>query len=103
MELDQQLQLDAHDLAIEEKMEIINTCYTKTVGSIISSIPDLDELLTFRKCVRKYARVKMRCINYYHNGIHTEHDKDGKPIKEDYLLSSLKRSRDISLKNDNFL
>ena len=70
--MNQQLQLDAHDLAVEEKMDIVNTCFDKNVNSIIAHMPDLDELLTFRKCVRKYARVKMRCINYYHNGLHKD-------------------------------
>ena len=29
------------------------------------SIPDLEELYAFKKCIRKYSRVKMRCIQYY--------------------------------------
>ena len=29
------------------------------------SIPNLEELFAFKKCVRKYSRVKMRCITYY--------------------------------------
>ena len=69
-------------------MEIVNTCFGETVSSVIASMPDLDELLTFRKCVRKYARVKMRCINYYHNGLHKED-------QQDYLYQSLKRMHDI--------
>jgi len=31
------------------------------------SVPDLEELYSFKKCVRKYARVKLRATHYYND------------------------------------
>ena len=46
------------------------------------SIPNLEELFAFKKCVRKYARVKMRCITYYQRQlINTGSDPLEAPIK----------------------
>ena len=44
---------------------MIDTCYTRTVNSVIMSVPDLEELYNFKRCIRKYGRTKMRVINYY--------------------------------------
>ena len=101
-DLDQQLDFDNHDLAVQERMEIVSTCYQKNVNSVIVSIPSLEELYGFKKCVRKYARVKMRAINYYHYDLNSEKEptKPGevedlvlgpKYIHKDYLLTNLKR------------
>ena len=49
---------------MQERMQIIATCFDKTTDSMIMSIPNLEELYSFKKCVRKYARVKMRCISF---------------------------------------
>ena len=70
-DLNQQLDFDNHDLAVQERMDIISTCYQNNVNSVIVSIPSLEELYAFKKCVRKYARVKMRAINYYHYGLNS--------------------------------
>ena len=79
-ELEQTLQNDNHDIALEEKLTIVSTCFDKTVNSVITQMPDLEELYEFKKCVRKYARVKMRAVNYYHYQIHD---------KQDYLLENI--------------
>ena len=55
-------------------MKIVKTCFDKTVNSIVMQMPDLEELYTFKKCVRKYARVKMRAVNYYSTSLHKDED-----------------------------
>ncbi|CDW77980.1 UNKNOWN [Stylonychia lemnae] len=72
--LEQRLSLDNHDLALEEKMNIVMTCFEKNVNSVIMQIPDLEELFAFKKCVRKYSRVKMRAATYYNSVLHSEED-----------------------------
>jgi hypothetical protein len=57
-------------------MTIISTCFDKTVHSVIMSIPDLEELYNYKRCVRKYSRVKMRTINYYRQVLNKEEDGD---------------------------
>ena len=49
---------------IQKKLDIITTCFDKNVQSVITQVPDLEELYGFKKCVRKYARVKMRAVTY---------------------------------------
>ena len=55
-------------------MQIIGTCFEKNINSIIMQMPDLEELYDFKKCVRKYARVKMRAVTYYNLLLHKEQD-----------------------------
>ena len=61
-ELDAQLKMDNHDISLEEKMQAVNLCFEKNVNSIFMPVPDLEELYAFKKCIRKYARVKMRAV-----------------------------------------
>jgi len=35
-------------------------------------LPDVEELFAFKMCVKKFARVKMRAITYYHKELHKE-------------------------------
>jgi len=65
-ELNTQLRFDNHDIALEERLEIITTCFDKNVGSIILLMPNGDEPTNFLTCVRKFARTKMRTVSYYH-------------------------------------
>ena len=51
------------------------TCFDKNVNSVIMQIPDLEELFAFKKCVRKYSRVKMRAATYYNSVLHKD-DED---------------------------
>ena len=37
-------------------------------------MPDLEELYSFKKCIRKYSRVKMRAANYYHHVLNKDKD-----------------------------
>ena len=80
-----QVSNDSHDMAIQEKLDIISTCLDKNMNSIITAIPNLEELYSFKKCVRKFCRVKMRAVTYYHTELHSKDD-----VPEDYLLSNLK-------------
>ena len=41
--LNAQLRADNHDLALDERLEIINTCFTKTVNSVVMAVPDSEE------------------------------------------------------------
>ena len=66
------MKFDNHDLALEEKLEIITTCFDKNIHSVIIQMPDVEELYAFKKCVRKFARVKMRAVTYYHKELHKE-------------------------------
>ena len=59
-DLDRRLRLDNHDLSTDERLEIITTCFGKTVNSVIMQVPDLEEVFEFKHCVRKYSRVKQR-------------------------------------------
>ena len=86
--LDAQLQSDNHDLALEEKMEIIGTCFKRNINSVVMAIPDVDELYLYKKCVRKYARVKMRAVTYYHKDLHAQDGERG-----EYLLKNLAAMR----------
>ncbi len=63
--LESQLKQDNHDLSVQEKLQIVTTCFDRQVNSVIMQMPDLEELYAYKKCVRKYARVKMRALNYY--------------------------------------
>eukprot|EP00347_Sterkiella_histriomuscorum_P022904 403336719 len=72
--LEQRLKIDNHDQALEEKMNIVMTCFDKTVNSVIMSMPDLEELYAYKKCVRKYSRVKMRAVTYYNQVLHQDED-----------------------------
>jgi len=82
--LDAQLKSDNHDLAVEEKLQIITYCFDKSVNSVVMQLPDVEELHSFKKCVRKYARVKMRAITYYHKDLHAT-EANG----SSYLLKNL--------------
>lgn len=73
-DLEKQLAIDNHDIALEEKMQAVQVCFEKNVNSIFMQMPDLEELYAFKKCVRKYMRVKMRAINYYHHNLHKDED-----------------------------
>ena len=72
--LNRQLKVDNHDFALDERLEIVTTCFDKTIGSVIMQIPDPEELFKFKMCVRKFARVKMRAVNYYHRDLHPHED-----------------------------
>jgi hypothetical protein len=45
---------------------MITYCFDKNVKSVIMQIPNETELYNFKTCLKKYARVKMRAITYYH-------------------------------------
>jgi hypothetical protein len=64
--LNTQLKHDNHDIALDEKLEMITTCFEKNINSVILAVPDTEEAQLFRTCVRKFARVKMRSVSYYH-------------------------------------
>lgn len=83
-QLNRTLKNDNHDMALDEKLEIIGTCFNKTVDSVIMQVPDLSELYAFKKCVRKFARLKMRSVAYYHGTLHAN---------EDYLFKNMKLMR----------
>lgn len=70
--MDAQLKFDNHDLALDEKLEIITTCFDKQIHSVIIQLPDVEELFAFKMCVKKFARVKMRSIAYYHKELHKQ-------------------------------
>lgn len=58
------------------------------------SIPDLEELYNFKRCVRKYSRVKMRTINYV-KSLNYNEDNEKQLIKNINLLRPFeKRSFD---------
>lgn len=42
--LNTQLKYDNHDIALDERLEIVTTCFEKNVGSVIIQMPDGDEL-----------------------------------------------------------
>ena len=72
--VEQQLKMDNHDIALEEKMQVVKVCFDKNINSIFTQMPDLEELYLYKKCIRKYSRVKMRAINYYNLNLHKEDD-----------------------------
>ena len=72
-------------MAVDEKLEMINYCFDKTVNSVISQLPNEEETYAFKTCLRKYARVKMRAVTYYHKHMHFEDAQKG-----EYLLKNLK-------------
>lgn len=39
--------------------------------SVVLQMPDNDEMQQFKKCVRKFSRVKMRTASYYHQQLHS--------------------------------
>ena len=53
-------------------MDIVKVCFEKNINSVIMQVPDLEELYEFKKCIRKYARVKMRAINYYNYSLNKD-------------------------------
>ena len=65
-------------------MEMIATCFNKNVNSVIMQVPDPEESHQFKMCVRKFSRVKMRAISYYHGHLHAN---------EDYLYKNLRMLR----------
>ena len=71
---------DNHDAALDERLEIITTCFENNVNSVIMQFPDLEELYKYKRCIRKFARTKMRAVSYYHATLHSH---------EDYLLKNL--------------
>ena len=42
-DLDAKLKQDNHDIAVDERMEIIATCFNKNVNSVIMQMPDQEE------------------------------------------------------------
>ena len=42
-DLDAKLKQDNHDIAVDERMEIIATCFNKNVHSVIMQVPDPEE------------------------------------------------------------
>jgi len=56
-------------------------------------VPDVSELYHFKKCVRKYARVKMRSIQYYHAHLRPN---------EDMLLNNLRLLRPFMFDRSSF-
>ena len=83
-DLEKQLRIDNHDFGVEERMEIISTCFTKSIATVIMQVPEPNELHEFKMCVRKFARVKMRSLHYYHGTLHAH---------EDYLYKNLRMLR----------
>ena len=83
-DLETQLRVDNHDIGVDERLEIIATCFDKNISSVVMQIPEPQELHTFKMCVRKYARVKMRTLQYYHGTLHAH---------EDYLYKNLRMLR----------
>ena len=83
-DLERQLTIDNHDIGLEERMDIVSFCFDKTIASVIMQVPDPNELHSFKMCVRKYARVKMRSLQYYHGTLHAH---------EDYLYKNLRMLR----------
>ena len=83
-DLDAKLKQDNHDIALDERMEIISTCFNKNINSVIIQIPEPEEQHAFKMCVRKFARVKMRTVSYYHQHLHPN---------EDYLYKNLRMLR----------
>ena len=79
-----QLRIDNHDFGVDERMEIISTCFEKSITTVIMQVPDPNELHEFKMCVRKFARVKMRSLQYYHGTLHAH---------EDYLYKNLRMLR----------
>ena len=83
-DLETQLEIDNHDIGVDERLEMIHYCMEKNVDSVIMQIPEPNELHYFKQCVRKYARVKMRSLQYYHSKLHAH---------EDYMYKNLRMLR----------
>ena len=83
-DLEKQLSIDNHDISVDERMEIIETCFGKCITSVVMQIPDPNELHDYKMCIRKFTRVKMRSLQYYHGTLHAH---------EDYLYKNLRMFR----------
>lgn len=64
--------MDNHDISLDEKMVPVKMCFEKNVNTVFVQMPDLEELYAFKKCIRKYNRVKMRAVTYYNNVLHKD-------------------------------
>ena len=84
LDLETQLRIDNHDFGVAERLEIVSTCFDKTISTVIMQIPEPNELHAFKTCVRKFSRVKMRSLQYYHGTLHAH---------EDYLYKNLRMLR----------
>ena len=42
-DLDAQLSRDNHDIALDERLEIISTCFNKCIKSVVMQIPEPEE------------------------------------------------------------
>ena len=42
-DLDAKLKQDNHDISLDERMEIITTCFNKNINSVIMQIPEPEE------------------------------------------------------------
>jgi len=38
------LKVDNNDISLDEKLEMITTCFDKNVNSVVTQVPDLEEL-----------------------------------------------------------
>ena len=52
--LTKQAEQDLYENGIDEKLEVIEYCYEKTVASAMQKVPDLQESNDFRMCVWKH-------------------------------------------------
>ena len=57
-------------------MEMIGTCFNKSVQSVIMQIPDKDESDKFKNCLRKFARTKMRIVDYYEQSLMVKNEEN---------------------------
>jgi len=53
-DLTKQIEIDVHDLSVDEKLEIVDFCFQKNVQSVIQKVPDVHEMNYFRLCLRKH-------------------------------------------------
>ena len=47
-DLESQLKIDNHDIAVDERLEIIGYCMEKNIDSVIMQVPDPNELHFFK-------------------------------------------------------
>ena len=80
-DLEKQLTIDNHDFSVQDRLEMIDLCFNKTVASVIMQVPEPNEIHAFKTCIRKFSRVKMRSMQYYHGTLHAH---------EDYLYKNLR-------------
>ena len=80
-DLDAQLSRDNHDMALDERLEIISTCFNKCIKLVVMQIPEPEEQHEFKMCIRKFGRVKMRAVSYYHGHLHADEDYIYKNIR----------------------